>query len=179
MFPKIPDVSNIPEFCEPLSHISQHAITPVQKNASPQSMKDHLAFQFTVRSLRHAVHTDSLSLIDMYAGVLEKNRSPWFCRNPSTSHLHKTAPIKRHTDSKSQLQKTRRIKQNTHKLVWVSRFVRFVCFVSVDKSTRLHLIILQHVGTDYQSTLSSATGIQTKKGEPSPTCHSWHGSSGT
>ena len=45
MFPKMPDVSNILEFCEPLTHMFQHAIkvcvrpqimeidqTPVQKS---------------------------------------------------------------------------------------------------------------------------------------------------
>ena len=142
MFPKIPDVSNILEFCEPLSHIFQHAIkvctrpqimetdqTPVQKKCQssihdgPPCVPVHCALPTTCS-------TDSLSLIDMYAGVLEKNRSTWFCRNPLTSHLHKTASIKRHTDSKSQLQIKIKLKtgstEKTHKLVWVSCFVRFV-----------------------------------------------------
>ena len=41
-----------------------------------------------MHSLLYAVQAQKTP-IDRHADVLETNRSPWFCRNPSTSHLHK------------------------------------------------------------------------------------------
>jgi len=55
---------------------------------SPSLKQKTSSHEFTVHSLLYAVQAQKTP-IDRHADVLETNRSPWFCRNPSTSHLHK------------------------------------------------------------------------------------------
>ena len=64
--------------------------------------------------------------IDRHADVLGTNRSPWFCRNPSTSHLHKQ---KLHSPNDKLTKKILIAKQGTlHKTLKIV-CVSFVCFV--------------------------------------------------
>ena len=77
-------------------------------------------------------HKLKIKSIDRHANVLEMNLSPWFCKNPSTSHLRKNCTrqltnwqIKKKTNCK-----TRSIAQNTQNCLCFICLFRFVCFVS-------------------------------------------------
>ena len=77
--------------------------TPVQKNCQ-SSIHEGPPWVPVQCALPKICNAGSLSVIDMHAGILKENMSPWFHENPLTNHLHKAAPTRRHTDSKSQLQ---------------------------------------------------------------------------
>ena len=102
--------------------------------------------EFTVHSLLYAVQAQKTP-IDRHADVLETNRSPWFCRNPSTSHLHKQ---KLHSPNDKLTKKILTAKQGalhkTLKIVCVS-FVCFVSFVSFRLKLRFHMTAFHTLAT--------------------------------
>ena len=184
MFPKIPDVSNILEFCEPLIHMFQHAIKVCTR---PQTM-GNWPNPFT-KKCQSPIHGGPsrvlmsslcvpcymqcrLTVTHWHACKCSgKEQVSVVLQEPfDKSSSQKTALVKWHTDCKSQLQEQGALQ--TLKLVCVSCFVCFVSF-----RLKFHMIASSHFATCSHRLLNhSRHRSQAPKASFPPFCHGLQGS---